>query len=150
MTNRQIQVSRFKGSFKSSVQWIKKIKSQGSSLENLKNSTAIFLLFVFCQIAIIVQVALFSLVFGLNYYKGASLVAQTVNESACNSGNLGSIPGLGISTEKRMATHSSILAWRIPCTWEPGQLCPWGSQRVRQDQAIITFTFFNYYRISHL
>ena len=49
---------------------------------------------MFRRIAIIVQVALFSLVFGLNYYKGASLAAQTVKESACNSGNLGSIPGL--------------------------------------------------------
>ena len=28
--------------------------------------------------------------------------------------------------EKEMATHSSILAWRIPWTEEPGGLCPWG------------------------
>jgi len=35
-------------------------------------------------------------------------------------------------TEKDMATHSSILAWRIPWTEEPGRLCPWG-QRVRHD-----------------
>ena len=35
-------------------------------------------------------------------------------ESACNAGDLGSIPGLGRSLEKGMATHSSILAWRIP------------------------------------
>ena len=33
--------------------------------------------------------------------------------------------------EKRMATHSSILAWRIPWTKEPGGLQ--GSQRVRHD-----------------
>ena len=31
-------------------------------------------------------------------------------ESACNAGDLGSIPGLGRSLEKGMATHSSILA----------------------------------------
>ena len=31
-------------------------------------------------------------------------------ESACNAGDLGSIPGSGRSLEKRMATHSSILA----------------------------------------
>jgi len=30
------------------------------------------------------------------------------------TGDLGSIPGLGSSLEKGMATHSSILAWRIP------------------------------------
>ena len=35
--------------------------------------------------------------------------------------------------EKKMATHSSILAWRIPCTEEPGGLQPIGSQRVRHD-----------------
>ena len=28
--------------------------------------------------------------------------------------------------EKDMATHSSILAWRIPWTEEPGRQCPWG------------------------
>ena len=35
--------------------------------------------------------------------------------------------------EKKMATHSSILAWRIPWTEEPGGLQPMGSQRVRHD-----------------
>ena len=35
--------------------------------------------------------------------------------------------------EKGMATHSSILAWRIPRTEEPGGLQPMGSQRVRHD-----------------
>ena len=34
--------------------------------------------------------------------------------------------------EKRMATHSSILAWRIPWTEEPGGLQSMGSQTVRQ------------------
>ena len=33
-----------------------------------------------------------------------------------------------------MATHSSILAWRIPWTEEPGGLQTIGSQRVRLDQ----------------
>ena len=33
--------------------------------------------------------------------------------------------------EKGMATHSSILAWRIPWTEEPGGLWSMGSQRVR-------------------
>ena len=35
--------------------------------------------------------------------------------------------------KKRMATHSSILAWRIPWTEEPGRLQSMGSQRVRHD-----------------
>ena len=35
--------------------------------------------------------------------------------------------------EKEMATHSSILSWRIPWMEEPGRLQPIGSQRVRHD-----------------
>ena len=35
--------------------------------------------------------------------------------------------------EKEMVTHSSILAWRIPWTEEPGVLQSMGSQRVGQD-----------------
>ena len=37
--------------------------------------------------------------------------------------------------EKEMATHSSILAWKIPWTEEPGRLQPMGSQRIRHDWA---------------
>ena len=37
--------------------------------------------------------------------------------------------------EEGMATHSSILAWRIPWTEEPGGLQSMGSQRVRYDLA---------------
>ena len=35
--------------------------------------------------------------------------------------------------EEGMATHSSIPAWRIPWTEEPGRLQSTGSQRVRHD-----------------
>ena len=37
-------------------------------------------------------------------------------EPTCNVGDLGLIPGLGRSLDKGKATHSSILAWRIPWT----------------------------------
>ena len=37
--------------------------------------------------------------------------------------------------EKKMATHSSTLAWKIPWTEKPGQLLSMGSQRVGQDWA---------------
>ena len=43
--------------------------------------------------------------------------------------------------EKGMATHSSLLAWRIPRTEEPGRLQPMRSQRVRHDWVTFTFTF---------
>ena len=45
-----------------------------------------------------------------------------VKESACNAGDQGSIPGSGRSPGEGMATHSSILAWRIPWTEESGGL----------------------------
>jgi len=51
-------------------------------------------------------------------------------ESSCNAGDPGSIPGWGRSLEKGMATHSSILAWRIAWTEELGRLQSMGSQRV--------------------
>ena len=41
--------------------------------------------------------------------------------------------------EKQMATHSSILDWRIPWTEEPGELQSMGSQRVGHDSVINTF-----------
>ena len=41
--------------------------------------------------------------------------------------------GLKDALEKEMATHSSILAWRIPWTEEPGGLQSGGSQRVGRD-----------------
>ena len=50
-----------------------------------------------------------------------------------NAGHTGSIPGSGRSQEKEMATHSSILAWEIPWTEEPGELQSMGSERVGHD-----------------
>ena len=47
-------------------------------------------------------------------------------ESACNAGDLGSIPGSGEGN----GNPSSILAWEIPWTEEPGGLQSMGSQRV--------------------
>ena len=43
-------------------------------------------------------------------------------ESAFNSGDPGSIPGLKDPLEKETAIHSSTPAWKIPCTEEPGGL----------------------------
>ena len=57
----------------------------------------------------------------------ASLVAQMVK-------NLPSMQKTWVqSLEKGMATHSNILAWRIPWTEEPGGLKCMGLQRVRPD-----------------
>src|SRR5574341_1027674 len=60
--------------------------------------------------------------------------ASASKESGCNAGDLGLIPGSGRSPGEGMATHSSILAWRIPWTEEPGGLQSMGSQqRVGHD-----------------
>ena len=61
-------------------------------------------------------------------------------ESACSAGDPGSIPGLGVSLEKGMATHSSILAERIPWTEMLGGLQSMGSQRVGQTEWLSTHT----------
>ena len=45
--------------------------------------------------------------------------------------------------EKGMATHSSILAWRMPWTEEPGGLQSKGLQRVRHDEVSNTFMVFS-------
>ena len=77
-------------------------------------------------------------------------------ESTCNAEDLGLILGLGrslgegkgyplqysglenskdciVHAEKAMAPHSSVLAWRIPGTAEPGRLPSMGSHRVGYD-----------------
>ena len=43
-------------------------------------------------------------------------------ESSCNVGDRGLIPGWEDPLDKGMAAHSSVLAWRIPWTEEPGGL----------------------------
>ena len=54
-------------------------------------------------------------------------------ESAYNAGDLSSIPELRRPLKKGMATHSSILAWRIPRTEEPGGLQSLGLNTVGHD-----------------
>ena len=66
-------------------------------------------------------------------FERASLVAQMVkNEPAMQENWVRSL-GREDLLEKGMATHSSILAWRIPRTEETGRLQSMGSQRVRHD-----------------
>ena len=60
-------------------------------------------------------------------------MAQSVKNMPVNAGDQGSIPGQEDSLEKEMATHSSILDWKIPWTEEPGGPQSVGSQRVGHD-----------------
>ena len=59
--------------------------------------------------------------------------------SACNAGDPGSIPGLGRSLEKEMATYSKTLGWKIPLVEEPGRLQSMWSQS-RTQLSDFTFT----------
>ena len=63
-------------------------------------------------------------------------------ESACKAEDSGLIPGSGRSPGGGNGTHSSLLAWRIPWTEEPGGLQSMGPQRVRHDWATNTANVF--------
>ena len=52
-----------------------------------------------------------------------------VKNLPANAGDAGSIPVSGRSLKEEMAIHSSILAWKMPWTKEPGRLQSTGSQR---------------------
>ena len=54
-------------------------------------------------------------------------------ESACNTGDPVQLLGQEDPLEKGVATHSSMLAWRIQWTEEPGELQSMGSQGVGHD-----------------
>ena len=63
----------------------------------------------------------------------AFLEAQTVKNLPATWETRVQFLGREDPLEKRMATQSSIVAWRIPWTEEPGGLQSMGSQRVRHD-----------------
>ena len=64
-------------------------------------------------------------------------VGTNLPADAGEAGDTSSIPGTGGDEplEEEMATHSSILAWKIPRTEEPGELQPMGPQRVEHSWA---------------
>ena len=81
--------------------------------------------------------------------KRASLVAQmvkcvpTIRETQVQS------LGWEDLLEKEMATHSSILAWKIPWMEEPGRLQSMGSQRVGHDRATSISFFLSFLEVLH-
>ena len=83
---------------------------------------------------LVIVIELLFLGFGRHFlFVGASLVAQKVkNLHAMQETQVQSLSRED-SLEKRMATHSSTLAWRIPRAEEPGGLQSMGLKRVRHD-----------------
>ena len=73
------------------------------------------------------------------YFRGhytpnrASLVAQTINNLPAMQDTQVRSLGQEDPLEKEMATHSSIFAWEIPWTEEPGGLQSVESQRIGND-----------------
>ena len=67
-------------------------------------------------------------------FTGGSVV-KNLPASGGDAGDLGSIPESGRSPGVGNDNHSSILAWEIPLTEEPGGLQPMGSQRVGHNWA---------------
>ena len=63
-------------------------------------------------------------------YSRGSLVAQRVKNPPAVWETWGVTPGSGRSPGKGMATHSSILAWRIPWTRSLAGHCPWGHKEL--------------------
>ena len=80
---------------------------------------------------------IWSLKTGLSKWAGGS----DGKESTCNAGDSGLISGSEDPLEKGMATHSSILAWRIPWMEDPGGLQSMGLQRVGHDWVTEPFHF---------
>ena len=67
----------------------------------------------------------------INTFKITNTCGSAGKESTCNVGDLGSIPELRRSLEKGKATHSSILAWRIPWT-----ISPWGCKELDMTEQL--------------
>ena len=71
---------------------------------------------------------------GMTYeHVRASLVAQRIKNSPAIQETWIRSLGLDDPPEEIKAIHSSILAWRIPWTEEPGRLQSMGSQRIAHD-----------------
>ena len=84
---------------------------------------------------------LFSYFLGINLIINDFPCGSNSKESACNAGDLGSIPGSGRSTGEGHGSISSILAWRIPWTEESGGLQSVSSQRIGHGWVTNTFAF---------
>ena len=68
-----------------------------------------------------------------SWFTGASPVAQGCKESTCNAGATEDLVwslGWEDPLEEEMAIYSSILAWKIPRTEEPGSYSPWGHKEL--------------------
>ena len=80
----------------------------------------------------------------MHFYHPCSMVAQMVKNLPVMPETWVQCLGLEDPLEKEMATHSSILAWRIAWTEEPGGLQPWGHRESdRTERRIFSLSCFH-------
>ena len=88
------------------------------------------------------------------YKTGFSLMTQMVKDLSTRLQTQVWSLGRDDPLEKGMETHSSILAWRMPWTEEPGSLQSMGSQRVIRDWSDWQFHFHTFtntwWKVTHL
>ena len=119
------------------------------STDIISNSLGYFIFCLFVPIYLCIQSLIYVIVDWFQMYlkyrgfPGGS----DGKESVYNAGDTGLIPSWEDPLEENMATHSSILAWKIPWTEESGGLQSMGSQKVRYNWATDTFTFTCQYRL---
>ena len=74
----------------------------------------------------------FSIIYVLEIYISMGFPGSSVvKDTSANARDVSSIPGSEDALEEEIATHSSILAWKISWTEKPGRLPSLGLQRVR-------------------
>ena len=87
-----------------------------------------------------ISVLVFNLVFSTRRRSQVALVVKNPPAKVGNVRDVGLIPGSGRCLEEGMTIHSSILAWRIPWTGEPGRLQSTWSQRVGHNWSDLACT----------
>ena len=69
-------------------------------------------------------------------------VVKNLPANAGDSGDMGLISGSVRSLEEEMATHSNVLARKVPWSEEPGKLQSIGSQRVGHARDVVNCLYF--------
>ena len=82
----------------------------------------------------------------LLYFIWVSLVAQMVKNPPVKHETGVQSPDQEDPLEKGMATYSSIPAWRIPWTEEPGGYSPWGCKESDKTERLTLSLFTSFYR----
>ena len=106
--------------------WTREGEDQGSELAGINRGKSLSHVQLFATLGLNTGVGSLSLLQGIFPTQGSNLGLLHCGWILYQLSHRG-------SPEKEMATHSSVLAWRIPGTGEPGGLSSVGSHRIRHD-----------------